>query len=169
MTLFKDRKRIEYLFNDVQSAWNELLVNVTLEMADHSSKQAKIASGNIAKIALAAGHPDWEILDQSQAEQFCVQGDKFLFGYGVKQSYETAFKRYLAAAKFGYSEAANMVATMFENGLGREPDLPSAIYWYREAGNKGHADACNHLGRLYETGKGVQLDLAKATEWYIQA
>ena len=62
-----------------------------------------------------------------------------------------------------------MVATMYENGLGREVDLPNAVFWYREAASKQHADSCNHLGRLYESGKGIPQDFSQAAEWFLMA
>ena len=144
-------------------------MTIGYEKAEKSAFQASQATGNVAKIALASGHPDWEILSQDQAEQFVVQGDKYLFGYGVPRSNETAFKRYMAAAKFGLEEACNMVGTMFENGLGREKDLPNAIFWFKTAAEKNHPDACNHLGRLYEQGKGLPKDYQKAAEFYLRA
>ena len=36
-------------------------------------------------------------MDETSAMKICIQGDKYLFGYGVTRSYDTAFKRYVVS------------------------------------------------------------------------
>ena len=75
-----------------------------------------------------------------------------------------------AAAKFGLAEACNMLATMYEHGLGRQIDMASAVYWYKISARKSNSDALNNLGRIYESGvKGFERSLNLAAQFYYRA
>ena len=74
-----------------------------------------------------------------------------------------------ASAKFGVAEASNMLGCMYENGLGRDPDLATAVYWYKDAARKDYAEAINNLGRIHEAGKGVPKSYSQAVAYYLKA
>eukprot|EP01135_Chromosphaera_perkinsii_P010824 Nk52_evm19s2241 gene=Nk52_evmTU19s2241 len=180
-SFYEHLKKVNYFINkkygkaarekvrEAMSTFNQVMSSLTKLIAESSQSAAKNASGSVSKLAIASGHPDWEVLNDEDAVALCVQGDKYLFGYGLAKSYDTAFKRYMAAAKFGLPAACNMVGTMFENGLGREIDLPSAVYWYKEAAENDLGDALNNLGRLHENGKGVEKCVKTAEDYYRKA
>ena len=62
-----------------------------------------------------------------------MEGDKHFLGYGVPRSFDTAFKRYEAAAKMGLAEACTMLGTLYEFGIGQDKNMTQAIHWYEVA------------------------------------
>ncbi|KAJ3153799.1 hypothetical protein HDU86_005132 [Geranomyces michiganensis] len=162
----RKKKRIWKLFADVEEAWRDLMIQLTFSVARDSSAAANTASGNVAKLAVATGAPDWADLTIDDAQKMFIQGDKHLLGFGVTRSYDIAFKRYMAAAKLGSVEATNMLGVMYEHGLGRPMDMASAIRRYQEAANKSFPEALAHMARIHETGKGVPKDPSTAYALY---
>lgn len=100
------------------------------------------------------------------ATMLYLQGDKYLLGYGLPKSYDLAYKRYYTAAEAGLPEAANMLGTIFENGLGKKKDMVAAIKWYKVSASNGCSDAMNNLGRIYQCGLGVKVDYHIARQCY---
>lgn len=111
----------------------------------------------------------------SSNNPLCLQGDKYLFGYGVPKSYDQAFKCYQTAASSSSSkqqapEALNMLGCMFEHGLGQPVDIRLAIDHYKKAAQIGSADAWNNLGRINETApNGQPRDYQEAVNCYVKA
>ncbi|KAJ3164922.1 hypothetical protein HDU88_004902 [Geranomyces variabilis] len=158
----RKKKRIWKLFGDVEEAWRDLMIQLTFSVARDSSATATTASGNVAKLAVATGAPDWAELTIDDAQKMFIQGDKYLLGFGVTRSYDIAFKRYMAAAKLGSVEATNMLGVMYEHGLGRPMDMASAI-------KRSHPEALAHMARIHEAGKGVPKDPTTAHALYLLA
>ncbi|KAJ3009787.1 hypothetical protein HKX48_007743 [Thoreauomyces humboldtii] len=188
----RKKKKIWSLFADVERTWRDLMIQLTFAVARDSSDAATTASGNVAKLAVATGAPDWQDLTIDDAAKLFIQGDKYLLGFGVTRSYDIAYKRYLvsgmrgsqtasslalanptsilkAAAKLGSVEATNMLGVMFENGLGRAPDMAAAIRWYQDSANRSHAESLSHMARIHLLGKGVPTDPATAQSLFLLA
>ncbi|TPX67337.1 hypothetical protein SpCBS45565_g03874 [Spizellomyces sp. 'palustris'] len=163
------KRKLFLLYIDMCEAWRDLMIQLTLSIAQNSSDAASSATGNVAKLAVATGAPDWQDLTIDDAQKLFLQGDKYLLGFGVIRSYDIAFKRYMAAAKFGLPEAINMLGLMFEHGLGRPKDMAAAIKWYQQSANKAHPESLTNMARIHETGKGVPTDPKTAYELYLLA
>jgi TPR repeat protein len=151
-----NKKKILLMVSDTRDAWNAVLLQVAILLAERSANSATSANTHVAKLALATGTPDWNGISSQTSLNYLemslndagliyLQGDKFLFGFGHAQSYELAYKRYHTAAEAGLAEASNMLGLMHENGLGRTKDSNAALYWYRMADGKNNLDASNNL------------------------
>ncbi|KAJ3037190.1 hypothetical protein HDV00_002001 [Rhizophlyctis rosea] len=170
------RKKVHLLVEKVLEAWKEVILDLTLAIAHSSSDVARAATGNVAKLAVATGSPDWEVrlateLHPDDAAYIFMQGEKYFHGYGVPKSYDIAFRRYMTAAKSSHPSACNMLGVMYEHGLGRGKDMVNAITWYKKALTYAptHTEALNNMGRIHETGKGTPVDLRTAAEYYLKA
>ncbi len=100
-----------------------------------------------------------------------MEGDRYLFGYGVPQSASTAFRKYLEAASppHNFATAQNSVGFMYENGVGCEVNYSSAMHYYELAAKQKFSEAINNLGLLYESGKGPSKDVKLAIKFYRDA
>ena len=107
-------------------------------------------------------------LEIGNAQQLLLSGDKYLLGFGVPKSYETAYKRYLSASPH-LSEATNMLGVLSEHGLGKSKDMVGALKWYTKAAGQGSPEAFNNLGRIYEFGLSVEVDLIGSLANYEKA
>ncbi|KAI8999826.1 hypothetical protein BC832DRAFT_202273 [Gaertneriomyces semiglobifer] len=163
------RRKLGRLFEYVVEGWRDLLIYLTLTMATASSAAAASATGNIQKLAVATGAPDWEDLSIDDAQKLFIQGDKFFLGFGTARSYDVAFRRYMAAARKGLPDAMFMLGAMFENGLGRPKDMAAAVKWYEEAARQDHVEAMFSLGRIHELGDGMATDPGVAITIYREA
>lgn len=75
--------------------------------------------------------------------------------------------RDLAAA--GDVEAAFLMGTANDEGLGVSVDYPEAMRWYRRAARRGHVLAVHNIGNMYRDGRGVVEDPATAVRWWLRA
>lgn len=158
-------KKLRLLTDNVSKNWTNLLMHLTLAMSTSSTFVAENASNNVAKLALANGHIDWEALDVDNAQLLVYAGDKFFLGHGVPKAYDLAIKRYEAAAPKN-AAAANMLGVMLENGYGRSRDLAEAMHWYNKAAQQNNGDAYNNLGRIHENGIGCVANWTLARSYY---
>lgn len=164
------RRKLIELGMDLHSSWVNLMLHLGLVVSQETNMQQKTTSKNLNKLFIATGMTDvLTDLDPDNVQAIFIQGEKYLLGYGVTQCYETAFKRYEAAAKHGLPEACNMTAVMYEFGIGHKKDLGSATKYYTMAANRNNSDAINHLARLHETGKGCEVSLKTAFALYKKA
>lgn len=164
------RNKIERKYRDVKDAWSTMMLTLTHALASESTRTATAAAGDVAKLALASGHPDWQLSSTpTKAEQMFAQAERHLLGVGCPIAPDIAFRRFMAAAKDGLPEACVMVGSMYEKGIGRQADMTTAVYWYKEAANRGSPEGWNHLGRIHELGKGVEVDHQKAAEYYLRS
>lgn len=75
--------------------------------------------------------------------------------------------RDLAAA--GDVEAAFLMGTAFDEGLGVSVDYLEAMRWYRRAAHRGHVLAVHNIGNMYRDGRGVDEDPPAAVRWWLRA
>lgn len=160
------RKKSEARFMDVQRCWNQLMMDLTLEIAGRNEPKEEVVVSEPTNEPVKVQK---EKSCEESATKLCIQGDKYLFGYGVNRSYDVAFKKYSAAAKQGLPEASNMLGSMYEYGLGRDSDMTLALQYYLDAAKQHYADAENNIGRLHEMGKGVPKNFELAVEYYSRA
>ena len=73
------------------------------------------------------------------------------------------------AAEAGVLEAAFLMGTAFDEGLGKPVDPVQAAVWHRRAGERGHVLGAHNLGNQYAAGRGVEEDHALAAEWWLRA
>ena len=69
-------------------------------IAEKSSDTSNLVTMHIHQLAVATGAPDWKELTLDDAKVLYIQGDKYLLGYGLTQSFDMAFKRYTVNKKF---------------------------------------------------------------------
>jgi hypothetical protein len=72
-------------------------------------------------------------------------------------------------ADAGVLEAVFLMATAFDEGLGRAEDAPLAAVWLRRAAERGHTLAQHNLGNAYAAGRGVEQSDRLAVEWWLKA
>ena len=69
----------------------------------------------------------------------------------------------------GVLEAVFLMATAFDEGLGRTEDPASAAVWLRRAAERGHTLAQHNLGNAHSAGRGVDQSDGLAVEWWLKA
>ncbi|KAJ3311368.1 hypothetical protein HDV04_004093 [Boothiomyces sp. JEL0838] len=164
----RKRKLID-LNVEVNTSWVNLMLNLGNILAQEQDSKQKTTSANLNKLAVATGITDWQDLEPSDVQKLYMQGEKYLLGCGVPQSFDLAYKRYQSASNLNYPEATNMLGVMNEFGIGHDKDMAAAVKYYTLASNQNNADSMNHLGRLYETGKGCEVSTKTAYALYKKA
>jgi TPR repeat protein len=101
------------------------------------------------------------LTDGAAAGPFEEGADAFKRG-----DYTTALQQWGPLAVKGDAKAQNMVATMYDLGLGVPQDYAEAAKWYRLAADQGYPGAQDVLGTMYEGGIGVPQDYAEAVRWF---
>lgn len=90
--------------------------------------------------------------------------------YREGKDYARALPLYRRAAEASYTEAQNVMGTLYRDGEGGvAQDHAQAISWYLKAAERGHTGAQNSLGFMYENGQGTRKDQAQANSWYRKA
>lgn len=125
-------KRLSLKLQEVYNAWysyifsnrNNLLMNVICQ-GNLTTSQNAISQNTIA----VSPSDSSQIENMEMAKTVTMEGYKLLFGYGTAKSPERAFKYFLDAAKFGLPEACNILACLYECGLGTNTDLNQALEW----------------------------------------
>ncbi|KAI8896846.1 hypothetical protein BC833DRAFT_78085 [Globomyces pollinis-pini] len=163
------KKKLAELVNSVHKSWVNLMLNLNLVIQQEQKSNQANTSDNLTKLAVATGLTDWLDLNVNDAKAVYMQGEKYLLGYGVPQSFETAYKRYESAAKSNLPEALNMMGVMCEFGLGRQTDIALGHKYYTMAAKLDCPEALNHLGRLNESGKGCEVSYKNAVASYKRA
>lgn len=72
-------------------------------------------------------------------------------------------------ARAGVLEAVFLMATAYDEGLGRAEDPALAAEWLRRAAASGHTLAQHNLGNAYAAGRGVERNDRLAVEWWLKA
>lgn len=75
--------------------------------------------------------------------------------------------RDLAAA--GDVEAAFLMGTAYDEGLGVGVDYLEAMRWYSRAAHRGHVLAVHNIGNMYRDGRGVDENPPAAIRWWLRA
>lgn len=86
-----------------------------------------------------------------------------------RANYKTALKVWQPLAEQGDRVAQTHVGTIYEKGLGVQPDYTTAAKWYKMAAEQGYPRAQNALAYLYEVGLGVEKNPQEAFRWYRRA
>lgn len=72
------------------------------------------------------------------------------------------------AAK-GDAQAMNNLGTLYDQGLGVEPDAGRAFHWFASSANAGNPSGMNNYGRMLERGRGTPANPEEAARWFDQA
>ncbi len=84
----------------------------------------------------------------------------------IMVSAQSAYKKYIKAAKKGDAQAQCRIGICYSKGEDVEKDEKKAVNWWSKAAEQGHAISQQLLGRAYEVGKGVSKDPSQAVYWY---
>jgi TPR repeat protein len=80
-------------------------------------------------------------------------------------NYTEASRFLLPQAQQGNARAQLLVADMYRNGWGVEPDRYQAFLWYRKAAEQGVAEAQFRVGLFYLRGDTVTGNEYRAMDW----
>lgn len=169
LNLFGRRRKLCEMGFQIRNAWVYLMLALGQSLSEKQARVALNTTNNISKLAVATGQGDFEGLHIDDAEQLFMQGEKHFLGFGVPRCFETALKRYQAAANLGLSAAYTMLGTFNEFGIGMTVNMAAAIKHYETAATKGNSDAIFQLGKLSEHGKGLEQNYKNAHEYYKKA
>jgi hypothetical protein len=81
-------------------------------------------------------------------------------------NYSAALQLWLPLAQQGDNTARQLIAEMYEKGIGVPQNYAEAARWYRMAADEGDASAQHSLGTLYWHGRGVPQDYVLAHMWF---
>jgi TPR repeat protein len=96
----------------------------------------------------------------------CFLVANLLFQRGLNENdQQEIFQAYLQAAELGHPDGEQAVAWCFEQGVGVERDVSSAILWCRRGAASGSKSCQLELARRYSEGDGVPLDTNRAAEY----
>jgi TPR repeat protein len=85
----------------------------------------------------------------------------------LQKDWQTALKKYKAAAAKGDAYAQLQVGNIYSTGNGSiRKNEREAVRWYKFAAAQGYANAQQNLGYSYERGEGVLQDYAEAARLY---
>jgi TPR repeat protein len=87
-------------------------------------------------------------------------------GKKLRQDFAQAKDWLERAHERGASTATYLLGTIYEDGLGVDPDMRKAIALYESAAEAGGFLPCVHLARIYARGKGVPVSVEDASKWY---
>lgn len=87
----------------------------------------------------------------------------------VHHKFKLAAERAKVLADKGHPKAQHVLGMLYQNGLGVEKDIKTAIYWLEKAASQGLKEAESYLGHLYLDGKVVEKDVDKAEKWLLCA
>ena len=107
-----------------------------------------------------------EKLDFSDANVQFEIGRRFIYGFGIPQNTNEAFKWFLLSAKQGNAKAQNNVGQCYRLGNGVDCDCSKAFDWYLKSAEQGNADAQFHLGSLYFHRKEIEQNYTEAFKWF---
>ena len=100
---------------------------------------------------------------ESQYELGCV------YDFDPPKDRRRAFRWYLCAAEQGHSEAQNLLAEMYREGIATPVNRRRAMEWFRRAAEQGNSDAQVSLGYALFYGEGAEQDRREALKWYRRA
>ena len=88
--------------------------------------------GSVSWVWLLHAHPEFSKLSNGASVVSALRG-KYLY---AEKDYQGAAKLFLQAAENGSAEAADILGTLYEYGLGTQPDCKTAMTWFRKAAKK---------------------------------
>lgn len=100
-------------------------------------------------------------------------GSCYFKGQGVAVNDSIAYSLFSNVVEHGDSLqmgiAEYCIAVMYENGIGKQEDISTAIEWYTKAANHGDVDAMAQLGVMYVMSGKANQNLSKGLEWIQKA
>jgi TPR repeat protein len=76
---------------------------------------------------------------------------------------------FVKAAKQGHAPSQFQLGSFYENGMGVDPDMKTAVEYYRTASEQGYPQAQFRLATCYNSGNGVEEDPELALALYMAA
>jgi TPR repeat protein len=134
-----------------------LLNDQTLDGIVRESKNLKTlrlkGAAKISGISYREEHPTFTLLATTlNLDEQANQGYKYLFGNGVAQDAQEAFKWYFNAALQGHAGAQLGLGWMYKSGQGVPQDDKEAIKWHKEAAEQNHPLAFYSIACLQNKG-----------------
>jgi TPR repeat protein len=104
------------------------------------------------------------LAESGVAEAQDLLAKNYMFGLGVPQDVDEAFRLIQLSAEQGYPEGQLSLGAFYGNGLGKlKKNKLEALRWYRLAADQGVPQAYYNIGvLLYEGGEGLPKDLPQA-------
>ena len=90
------------------------------------------------------------VFDQSWRSCIRLVGYCYMYGIGVEQKYDEAFKYTSIAAKYGDEAAMSNLGRCYEYGYGVQIDKTAALNWYKSAIDAGFESAKENYNRLID-------------------
>lgn len=103
------------------------------------------------------------------AEKLYRLAMKHIYGDGVAEDNELAFRLLTQAAEMGHVEAAYNLGICYHYGYGTEVDLAKAYALYLGAAQAGYGKGMELVGRFHNRGIFVRKDRAAAESWLNRA
>ena len=100
-----------------------------------------------------------------ECDRVCAEGEDYLYGRGVEQSYPEAYRLFTKAMEMGSPKATYLAAYCTFNGWGTGRSYEKSFELMMEAALKGQPDAEYELGRMYLSGLGIGRDVDEAVKW----
>ena len=94
---------------------------------------------------------------------------KHIYGDGVPEDNELAFRLLTQAHDMGHSEATYNLGICYHYGYGTSIDLAKAYELYLESANCGYGKGMDLVGRFYNRGIYVERDRKQAEYWLQKA
>ena len=94
---------------------------------------------------------------------------KYIYGDGVPEDNELAFKLLSQAHKMGHIEATYNLGICYHYGYGTSVDLAKAFELYLKSANAGYGKGMELVGRFYNRGIYVAQNRGQAELWLAEA
>jgi TPR repeat protein len=107
-------------------------------------------------------------ISDDESRELCKQGERYLYGDGVKKDYEAAYRILLKVAA-SEPQAQCLLGDIFFDGLGLAANQAEAANRYRSGAEHGHALSQLRYGLCVKEGKGVDKNPKQAFEWIQKA
>jgi hypothetical protein len=89
------KRKLQEMGLEVQQSWVNILLHLSMAKSQISKSEQTKTKLDLKNLAVVTGMTEvLNDMDPEDAKKIYMQGEKFFLGFGVAQSYETAFKRY---------------------------------------------------------------------------
>lgn len=89
------KRKLLDLGMEIHTSWVNLMLHLGLVIAQEAAEQQTATAGQVTNLAVATGMTDVIAdLDSNDTKRIYMQGEKYLLGYGVSQSFEMAYARF---------------------------------------------------------------------------
>jgi TPR repeat protein len=97
------------------------------------------------------------------------QANKYYFGNGIPQNFETAVTYYTRSAADGNLDAIYALGLCYSNGYGVDINKSKARFYYKMASEQGHTGSQVNYGYMLNFGLGGEENRKEAEFWYEKA